>query len=234
MRAGIVQSNYIPWKGYFDFIDCVDAFVLFDDVQFTRRDWRNRNKIKTATGLHWLTIPVESKGKYHQRIDETLVSDNGWIDDHMNALRHAYGRAAHFRAEWPWIEDVFRACSSMPRLSQVNRAFIEAIARRLGIATPIHFSSEFRLDEGKNEHLIGICKDLGASEYISGPAARGYIDPALWEAQGITVRYKGYDNYPEYPQLHGGFEHGVTVLDLIFNAGPEAAQLFRSTPRVTD
>lgn len=231
-RVGIIQSNYIPWKGYFDFIDAVDEFVLLDDVQFTRRDWRNRNKIKTKNGLQWLTVPVEVKGKYFQSIDETRIADPRWVDEHLSALRHCYGRAPHFRDAWPWVEDLYRSCSSLEYLSQVNATLIRGIADRLGIATPIRTSREFQLVDGKNERLIGICLQAGGSEYLSGPAARDYIDQGVWNAAGIRVKFKSYAGYPEYPQINGDFEHGVTVLDLIFNTGDESRRYLKSTTDV--
>ena len=231
-RVGIIQSNYIPWKGYFDFIDSVDHFVLLDDVQFTRRDWRNRNRIKTKDGLQWLTIPVDVKGKYHQSIAETRISSGSWGAEHAAALRHAYARAPHFREEWAAVEPVYARCASLDRLAPVNRAFIEHAMSRLDIRTPISSSLDFDLTPGKNERLIGICTQLGATEYLSGPAAQEYMDEAAWNAAGIDVKYKSYGGYPEYPQMHAGFEHFVSVLDLLFNAGPDARRYVKSAAEV--
>jgi hypothetical protein len=227
VRVGIIQSNYIPWRGYFDFIDSVDVFVLLDDVQYTRRDWRNRNKIKTKDGLHWLTIPVNVKDKYTQAIQDVKVVDGSWAPEHLKALRHAYAKAPHFASEFPWVEDTYALCRNRQSLSDINLAFLTAICGRLGVATPMRQSSEFDLHTGKSERLIGICRQLGADTYVSGPAARDYIDAVQWRDNGIEVLYKSYD-YPEYPQSHPPFEHGVTVLDLIFNTGPDARSLMKS------
>lgn len=232
-RVGIIQSNYVPWKGYFDFIASVDEFIVFDDVQYTRRDWRNRNLVKTKDGLKWLTIPVDVKGKYFQTIRETAIADAAWPEQHLAMLRHAYGRAAHFRAEWEWIEPLLHSCAGIESLTAVNVRIIEAVCRRLQIATPIRQSSEFELVEGKNERLIALCKQTGATEYLSGPAARDYVDPALWEAANVRVLYKSYEGYPEYAQLHPPFEHGVSILDLLFNTGADAARYVRSAVAVT-
>ena len=233
-RVGIIQSNYVPWKGYFDFIASVDEFVLFDDVQYTRRDWRNRNKIKTRDGLKWLTIPVDVKGKYFQTIDETRVADPSWIDEHLSTLHHTYAGAAHFREEWSWIEAAYRSLEGAVLLSDVNRRLIERICERLDISTQLRSSREFPRAEGKNERLLEICRALGAAGYLSGPAARDYIDESLWNANGISVAYKSYEGFPEYPQLYGPFEHGVTVLDVFFHVGPNARDYIRSAKVTLD
>lgn len=229
-RVGIIQSNYVPWKGYFDFIASVDEFVLLDEVQYTRRDWRNRNKIKTADGLRWLTIPVDVSGKYTQSIDQTRIAEGGWAHEHLASLRHAYARAPHAKVQWAWIEGLYERAATLPMLTAVNELFIRTIAQRLGITTKISRSTDYSGTPGKNERLMAICAQAGASTYLSGPAAASYIDEALWNAQGITVEFKSYEGYPEYPQLHGPFEHGVTILDLLFNLGDEAAAYFRPRP----
>jgi hypothetical protein len=227
-RVGIIQSSYIPWKGYFDFIASVDEFVIFDDVQYTRRDWRSRNRIKTKDGVKWITVPVETKGRYLANVDQIPLAGTEWVDEHMATLRHAYGKAPHFRDEWPWISETYEAFRSMTHLSQVNVVFIRAIVQRLGIPTPIRLSSEFKIVPGKNERLLSICEQVGADAYLSGPAAQDYIDEMLWDSHGIKVAYKSYEGYPEYPQLHGSFEHAVSILDLFVHVGPESSQYFRA------
>src|SRR5438477_4365331 len=135
--VAIVQSNYIPWKGYFDLIRESDEFVLYDDVQYTRRDWRNRNKIKTADGVQWLTIPVDVKGKYLQLIRDTKVSDHTWADNHWTRIRHAYGKAPHFKDHEPLIAGLYTAAAALEFLSEINERFIRAICGVLGIHTTI-------------------------------------------------------------------------------------------------
>jgi hypothetical protein len=226
-RVAIVQSNYIPWKGYFDLIHCVDEFILYDDVQFTRRDWRNRNLVKTPRGLEWLTIPVVAKGNYHQRICDTQISDAQWGAKHWRTLEHNYAKTPHFELYRPTFEPLYGR--SEPSLSAVNHGFIVAICGILGIATRISWSMDYRpLKEGRTERLVDLCKRAGATEYLSGPAARDYIEPALFEAAGIALRFYDYAGYPEYPQRFGKFEHGVTVLDLLFNTGPQAPRYMKS------
>jgi WbqC-like protein family len=226
-KVAIVQSCYIPWKGYFDLIHSVDEFILFDDVQFTRRDWRNRNLIKTPHGLEWLTIPVAVKGRYHQKICETEISDAEWGSQHWASLGHNYAKAPFFELYRPVFEPLYR--SRERSLSAVNHAFLRAICGILGIATRIAWSMDYRpLKEGKTERLVDLCKRVGASEYLSGPAARDYLEPGQFEAAGIALRYFDYAGYLEYAQRFGKFEHGVTVLDLLFNTGPEAPRYMKS------
>jgi glutaredoxin-related protein len=217
----IVQSNYIPWKGYFDLIARVDEFILYDDMQYTRRDWRNRNLIKTAQGPQWLTIPVDVKGKYLQRINETQISDANWADVHWKSLVHNYARTPFF-AQYKDIFQELYATVPFPLLSHVNYHFISAICQILGITTKISWSSDYILVDGKTERLVGLCQSTNATRYISGPAARDYIVDDLFTDANITLEYADYSGYPPYPQLYGEFTHGVSVLDLIFNVGPQA------------
>ncbi|MCZ6512871.1 MAG: WbqC family protein [Nitrospinae bacterium] len=223
----ITQSNYIPWKGYFDVIHSVDELVLFDDVQFTKGDWRNRNRIKTQGGLKWLTVPVEVKGKYTQKIKDTLISDPRWARKHWEAIRHSYSKAVFFKDYRELFEELYLTCNE-EFLSRVNFKFLEAINRALGIKTPIRWSHDFKLPEEKNERLISICRQAGATKYISGPAAKEYLDESIFRQEGIEVEWMDYSNYPEYRQLFPPFEHGVTILDLLFNEGSSAKTFMKS------
>lgn len=220
----ILQSNYIPWKGYFDIMRRVDEFILFDSMQYTRRDWRNRNKIKTKDGLLWLTIPVHVKGKYFQKINETTVSDPDWADRHWATLRLAYGRAAYFAEYAECIALLYRRAGELEHLSRINHLFLTELAALLGITTPITWDTDYPIAEGKTERLVGLCRASGATAYLSGPAARDYVVPELFDRAGIELRWMDYTGYPEYPQAHPPFEHGVSVLDLLFNIGPQAAR----------
>lgn len=224
--AVILQSSYIPWKGYFDLIYAADDFILFDDVQYTRRDWRNRNRIRTANGTQWLTIPVAVKGRYHQSVRDTRISDPAWAKSHWQRLRQAYAQAPYFDRYRERFEALYLGMSESS-LSLVNRAFIEAICEVLGIKRRITWSMDYPLLEGRTERLVGLCRSTGATRYLSGPSARDYIDPVRFEEAGIQLAYFGYDGYPEYPQVHGGFEHAVSILDLIFNTGPDAVRYMK-------
>ncbi len=226
-KVAIVQSNYIPWKGYFDLINLVEEFILLDEVQYTRRDWRNRNKIKTPNGLMWLTIPVTIKGRYFQRIRETVIADPEWNRRHWKSIGHNYSRAKCFYEYRELFEDLYLGCSER-FLSQINYRFLSAICEILGINTKLSWSMDYRLIEGKTERLVDLCKQAGATEYISGPTAKGYIDEELFRQEGIMLQYMDYSGYPEYDQLFPPFDHHVSIIDLIFNEGPNAPTYMKS------
>jgi WbqC-like protein family len=223
----IVQSNYIPWKGYFDLINLVDEFVLYDDVQYTRRDWRNRNRIKTPTGPHWLTIPVDTKGKYLQKVKDTMIADSSWRSVHWRSIVHNYSHAAGFACYRDELEALYRDATDSS-LSLTNHRFLVTICNWLGIATPLSWSSAYSLEEDRTRRLVGICSQAGANVYLSGPSARAYLDETLFEDEGIEVRYMSYDGYPEYPQVHPPFRHDVSILDLLLNTGRHARTYLKS------
>jgi hypothetical protein len=220
-RVAIVQSSYIPWKGYFDLMRRVDEFILYDDVQYTRRDWRNRNLIKTQHGLHWLTVPVDVKGKYTQLIKDVRICDAQWADRHFKTIAASYARAPYFNTYRDALEEMYRGARSA-HLSEINRRLLETLCGLLGISTRLTWSMDYELRGDKVERLISLCRQAGATAYLSGPAARDYIDPATFAAAGITLDYMDYDGYPEYPQLHPPFAHGVSIIDLLVSVGPAA------------
>ena len=222
--VAIVQSSYIPWKGYFDLIRRSDEFILYDDAQYTKRDWRNRNRIKTPTGSVWLSIPVEVKGKYRQAIKDTCVSDSRWNERHLKTIVANYARAPYYRSYRAVVEELFLQCRSAS-LSEINFRFLARVCDMLAITTRLSWSMDYSYTQapGKNERLVELCRQAGATEYLSGPSARGYIDASLFEAAGMTLTFMDYAGYPEYPQLHPPFDHHVSILDLLFNTGPDAA-----------
>lgn len=226
-KVAISQSNYIPWKGYFDSISCVDEFVLYDDMQYTKRDWRNRNKIKTVSGLKWLTIPVEVKGKFHQKINETKISDKDWNKNHLKSLKGSYSKSKCYKEVIQFIEELYNT-ATQETISEVNHHFITKICSYLDIQTKITFSSNYDLlKEGRTEKLVNLCEQLNASEYFSGPAAKNYMEESLFSDKNIKVSYFSYSNYPVYEQINGDFEHGVTILDLIFCEGKNAINFLK-------
>lgn len=224
-KVAIVQSNYIPWKGYFDMIASVDEFILFDDMQYTRRDWRNRNQIKTPQGVQWLTVPVRVKGRYLQTIRETELDGADWAASHWNSLKQNYSKARHFQEIAEWLQPLYQ--QEFYLLSGLNRAFIEAVCRYLGIGTTISSSWDYVLADGKTERLVDLCAQAGGGTYVSGPAARDYLVPEVFQAAGVKLEWFDYSGYPEYPQLWGDFVHGVSILDLLFNCGRDAARYMR-------
>ncbi len=227
-KIAVLQSNYIPWKGNFDLINSVDEFVLYDDVQYTKNDWRNRNQIKTHNGLLWLTIPIKRVHKF-QDIKDTLVANQDWCAKHFQSLHQFYAKAPYFDLYADELKKLYQECEKETHLSIINYRFLTLICKYLGIQTDITWSMDYHLEStNRVERLIEVCQKTGADHYLSGPAAKDYNDPAMWEENKIELEYFSYQGYPKYPQLFGPFRHNVTVLDLLFNVGPDAPQYMLS------
>lgn len=225
-KIAILQSNYIPWKGYFDLINMVDEFVFYDEVQYTKNDWRNRNKIKTSQGIQWLTIPVRQE-TLGQKIKDTKISDKKWNIKHWRTLSQNYSKSKCFKDYKDIFEELYLKCDE-EYLSQINYKFITTINEILGIRIKLRYSSEFELIDGQTEKLLNICKKCEANSYLSGPAAKDYFDEELAKKENIQVEWMNYSGYQEYNQLFPPFEHGVTILDLIFNEGFNATKFMKS------
>lgn len=223
----ITQSNYIPWKGYFDAIAIADEFVVYDDMQYTKRDWRNRNFIKTPQGLKWLTIPVDVKGKFFQKINETKVSDSNWNKEHWNILNQAYSKSKCFTEVKDFVQELYMTVDS-EYLTDINVHFLKGICEYLEINKQFKLSSEFELKEERTERLLDICLQLSGTDYYSGPAAKGYMNEEIFVNSDINIHYFDYSGYREYEQLYPSFEHGVTILDLIFNEGDKAKYFLKN------
>jgi hypothetical protein len=223
----ITQSDYIPWKGLFDIINSVDKFIIYDDMQYTRRDWRNRNKIKNCDGLLWLTIPVKVKGKYFQKINETEIIDQNWASQHWKTICHNYSKAKYFGI----YKDIFATLyldNTEKMLSRINYKFTRAICNILDIKTEILWSHNFELLAGKTERLVDLCEKVDANQYFSGPNAKNYIQQELFEEAGIKLCYFDYTGYPQYHQLFDDFYHDVSIIDLLFNEGQNAKKYMKS------
>lgn len=224
-RVAILQSNYIPWKGYFDIIGLVDEFIIYDEVQYTKNDWRNRNKIKTPTGIQWITIPVYQKN-LKQKISETEVSSYTWGVKNWNSLKANYGKATFFRDYSLILEDFY--CTFRSRLlSDINLALIKLIADQLDIRTTITNSRDFTLNGDSTEKLVDLCKQTGATQYLTGPNAKNYLRENLFKEEGICVEWMDYSGYKEYTQMYPPFEHGVSIVDLLFNTGPSSRDFMK-------
>ena len=220
-RVAIIQSNYIPWKGYFDIIHQVDEFILYDDVQYSKGDWRNRNLIKSPEGKRWLTIPVTVRS-LHQNINEVGVAHQQWPNVHWNLIRTVY-REAPFLSEYSDCFERLFLDTRADTLSQTNYRFLTAVLTILGITTRISWSTDYAPIAGKStERVVNLCKASGATHYLSGPAAKSYIQPELFEAADIELEYMDYGGYPEYPQLYLPFDHAVSIIDLILMCGAES------------
>lgn len=219
-RVAILQSNYIPWKGYFDIIHDVDEFIFFDDLQYTKQDWRNRNRIKTPRGPAWLTIPVGSSEK--RRLCDVELPDPRWAREHWQRLRSYYRAAPFFETYRPFFEPIYLV-TRWRSLSELNQTLIRSIARDLlGITTHFADTRSLQTRGRKQERVLDILLQAEAAVYVSGPAATAYLDPGRLAAEGIEVVWKDYHGYPEYPQLYPPFAHDVSILDLLFHTGPDA------------
>ncbi len=214
MKVVILQSNYIPWKGYFDLIHDADVFVFYDEVQYTKNDWRNRNKIYTKNGLQWLTIPVSAEATKH-KISEVRLNSS-WQKLHFKSLQNGYQSAPFYFQLEELMED-YLLKHTWQSLSEVNHYLITQISRKIGIHTQFKNSTDFNLEGNRVEKLISILQQIGATEYITGPAASSYLEnySSLFTANNILLTYKKYPNYKPYVQLAQPFESNVSILDLI-------------------
>lgn len=225
MRVGIIQSNYLPWRGYFDFIDEVDLFIVYDDVQYTVRDWRNRNRIKTADGTRWITVPIQH-GPRAQLICETRIDySRDWREEHRRVIATSLANAPYVDEALGLIQPAWDVRHET--ISELNIALLTAICDYLAIRTPLRMSSEFDVPGARTERLIELLAAVGATTYLSGPSARAYLDEHLFEDAGIALEYKNY-SYPPYPQCWGAFEAAVSIVDTIANCGPEARRVLKS------
>ena len=229
MNCVVLQPSFIPWRGYFDQIRRADVFVFYDDVQFDKHGWRNRNRVKTSAGTQWLTIPVFTRGVVSAGIpihDVRIRWDPDWRDKHLGTLRQSYARAPHFDRYFRLLEEAYATKPEL--LVDLTIPLTIRLASELGIrGTRFLRSSELLIGGHQSARLLEIVRALGASHYLSGPAARNYLDEQLFRAAGVTVEYMTYE-YPPYPQLHPPFDHYVSILDLLFNAGPDAVSYMRA------
>ena len=219
-KVAILQSNYIPWKGYFDLIQSVNTFVIYDRVQFTKNDWRNRNKLIINGKANWITVPVLHKN-LAQTIEETTVANPKWASKHWKTIEQAYSKARYFKIYAERLKETYIQLSTETHLSKINMALIMLICDFLDIRTEIITDNRFDLPENRVDKLVTICKETGASTYVSGPAAKSYIDEERFHESGINLEWMDYSHYPQYDQISTEFDHFVSVLDLLFCYGPD-------------
>lgn len=220
MKIAILQSNYIPWKGVFDMINKVDTFVFFEDVDFTKRDWRTRNKIKTPNGEQWLSVPVLHSERGTKIKDIQISLEQDWQKKHFDSIVYNYKKAPYFKEYLPLLEFIYTE-RQWTNLSEMNIEVTKKIARLLGIKSQFVNSVDLNVNGTKDDRLIEICEKLGADAYLSGPAAKNYINNDKFVSHNIKLSYMVYE-YPEYSQLYGEFSHYVSILDVLFNCGKEA------------
>lgn len=202
--------------------------MIYDDAQFTKRDWRNRNIIKTKEGLKWLSIPVEVKGRYKQKINETRVVNNKWPSRHWKTIRNNYLSATYFKDYEELFESSFILCEKLNYLSEINLLFFNLVNSILGIRTLITDTSSYLFKGDKNRKIISICEQANADIYVSGPSAKTYIDEKIFSNAGISIEWVSYESYPEYYQSFPPFVHGVSILDTIFHNGAKARSFMKS------
>ncbi len=220
-KIAILQSNYIPWKGYFDLINSVDTFVFYDSVQFTKNDWRNRNQIKNQNGLQWLTIPV-NHNSLHQKISETKICNHLWKRKHLQAIELNYKKSPFYSEVFPVISNFYNIETEL--ISEINQTIITKICALLNIQTKFISSEELNLQGDKTEKLIDACKKLNANVYVSGPIAKNYIENNLFESENINLEWFDYTSYDLHNQMHLPLQHNVSIIDTLFNLGVEKTE----------
>jgi hypothetical protein len=224
MRVAVHQPQYLPWSGLFDKIDQADLFVVLDNVQYQKNEWQNRNRIKTPQGWRWLTVPVHYE--FPQRLRDVRVAETGWQRTHWRTLTQSYRKAPYFDRCAPVLEPLYTARWSW--LVDLALAGMASLASALGMEWAPRLASEMTLTEHPNQRLIDICREVGADRYLAGSGSRHYLDLSAFERAGITVEVQQF-THPVYPQLYTPFEPGLSVVDLLFNCGPESLTRLRAS-----
>ena len=229
MRTGagrtlvVLQPGYLPWLGFFDQMRRSDIFVFYDDVQFDKNGWRNRNRIKSPSGPHWLTVPVRV-ASLSQRIYETEIDTRQpWARKHLGTIKQFYGKAPYLKRYLPELEELLMG-RTWERLIELDVAVIELLCGWLGIKREMARSSELGIEGERSERLLNICLAMGASRYLSGNAAKVYLDTEMFTRHGIEVLWQDYE-HPVYPQQHGEFVPFLSALDLVLNCGDESTAI---------
>jgi hypothetical protein len=221
VTLGVLQPGYLPWLGFFDLMRRSDVFVIYDDVQFDKHGWRNRNQIKTAHGPQWLTVPVFHSGREGQTILDVQI-DNllPWARKHLRSIEQAYARAPYLDTYFPQLHEVLS--ERWDRLVDLDLALIDVLREWLDLpSSTVYCCSELAIPGRRNDRLLALCRHFEATKYLTGNAARAYLDVARFEAAGIEVEWQSYI-HPIYPQLHGEFTLNMSMIDLILNCGPES------------
>lgn len=221
----VLQPGYLPWLGFFDQLLRSDIFIYYDDVQFDKHGWRNRNRIKTPTGPAWLTVPVNHKGK--PLVNEIEINNQlAWAKKHTGTLKQQYAKAPYFNEYFPRFEEIL--CRDWSKLADLDIVLIETICEILEITTRRIRSSELSVQGDKNQRLINFCLKFNVNTYLTGDAARGYLDEDAFKSHGISVAYQRYE-HPIYRQQYDDFVPFLSIVDLLFNEGPSAKQIVRNT-----
>lgn len=221
--AVILQPSYLPWLGYFAQMGRSDVFVVYDDVQYDKHSWRNRNRIKTAQGVQWLTVPVRTHGQNWPTNRDVLIDNKqDWRRKHLMSIRQSYAKAPFFREYIGVFDDLY--ARERTHLLELNHTLLLSICDVLGLQREIRFSSELGVEGANVSRLVNICRTVGAERFYEGAAGRDYIDDSQFTSAGLHIEYQDYQ-HPEYPQLHGPFEPFLSVIDLLFNCGPKSLEV---------
>ena len=229
MKIAISQPGYLPWAGFFDLIDQVDQFVLLDDAQFVRQSWDQRNRIKAPAGLQWLTVPVAFRGRLGQPLLEVEIREPAFWEKHLRAIEVSYGKARYFDKYFEHLKRLLEKCGAgSAKLIDLNLSLIQWLAAELAVTTPMVRSSTLGVEGKRSGRLVSMCKLLGASDYISPRSATYLLDDlGLFEEAGLGVWFQNY-THPEYEQRFPPFLPYASILDMLFNQGPESGAIMRS------
>lgn len=223
--VAVLQPGYLPWLGFFDQMLRSDTFVYYDDVQFDKHGWRNRNRIKSPNGPVWLTVPVLNSGRHGQRIDEVEIDNRSpWARKHVTAIAQNYARTPYVGRYLPQLEEVLS--QRWERLVELDIAVVKLMCEWFGITRTIERSSKLEIEGGKSERLLEICRHFGADCYLSGDSAKDYLNVDLFARNGIRVEWQSYQ-HPAYQQLHGDFIPYLSALDLMLNLGPDSFNILK-------
>lgn len=215
----VTQSNYLPWKGFFDLVRRVDHLVLLDNVQFTRRDWRSRNRIKTPNGVQWLSVPVSCPRGRDTSVSEATIAGSAWIDDHLRALELSYSRTAHFDEVMDRLEPILR--SSHETISELNEALLRELLQIMQISIELSVARGPIVRMDPSSRIAELVSGVGGTAYLSAPAARAYLEESTFTSRGCGVRFMEYPEYPEYSQMWPPFRHDVSIVDVLFHVGQD-------------
>jgi len=221
----ILQSGYLPYAGFFELMSRCDTFVLYDDVQFDKNSWRNRNRIRVPQGDIWLTVPVVSKGHFGQTLKEVRIAPGNWQKKHLSSIRHYYAKSGCFDEYIGFFERIY--AQKWEWLLDLNFEIIEYFRKILGVNSELILSSGLKSAGNKTERIISICRELGADAYISTNGAKDYLDEGLFPENNIALAYQDYPG-AKYRQVYPGFVDNLSVIDLVFNCGKESRDIMLS------
>lgn len=234
-RITVLQSNYLPWRGYFDFMAKSDEFIVYDSCQYTVNDWRNRNQVKTHDGVRWITVPVVTKGRFGQRIADAEVVDHRWVRTHLSTVAACLGRAASGAPMLDMLGDCYDAAAKTRWLHEINVGFLAAIHASFGFACRLSDDSEYGIDRlgelSPSAKVAELVRRAGGTRYLTGPRGLDYLDVGDFADRHIGIDVLDYSTLVPYPQLYGDFVDHVSVIDLLANAGTQSGAYLTSTVR---